>query len=246
MRKTLKLVSITFLLSNFCTTNILAEVGCPQLALKELRQLCRWTGLSKLPLLKIKAGKVEKDGVTLENKLKTCGEGDSIKQFLSNDSTKVYVGKSSKSFVDPNNPLKGQCVYTLNNEKIAFDVELPPQPKTPQPTMQTKENINPPPPPPRRKVVGGVDITTSPKVQNVIVRPTAPVRPTRPAPQSQGTPSGSHPVPSHLRKQQSPHVGSSIPPSEKPPLPPIMSTEQPNMDMRSELAQRLAEQKNRY
>ena len=183
MRVSLKLVSFTLSFFSFCTPNIMGADKCPELNLKELRQLCRWEGFSKVPFVGIKAGFVKKGDVTLRNELHTCGEGDSLKQFFSQKKSTKYKGEFAKSFREPSNPLVGLCTYTLDGEKIGFEIDLPSRP--------TAVPVSPVPPRPtvpyKPKVVGGVDITMSPKIKDVIIKPSS----TR----SSGPPSRPPPLP---------------------------------------------------
>jgi hypothetical protein len=177
MNKTIKLLSYaTIFLSGFSTTEIMAN--CPELTRDEIRTICRWKAINKITLGLVAAGGIEKNGVKLNNN-GTCGEKDSLEQFWKHDNQKTYPGKLTKDFAEPNNALKGLCTYDLGHQKIGFAVTLPPKPTSPAPVAE-KQNIDPNPPK-KPKIVGGVDITSSPQVQNVIIKPrTPPQVPPRP------------------------------------------------------------------
>ena len=87
MKSSLKLARyLSALGSVFIIESTQAFTKCPTLNKTELKQLCRWTGLKKLPLLKIQAGEVTtKEGVTLINKLGTCKQLDSIRAFFTSE-----------------------------------------------------------------------------------------------------------------------------------------------------------------
>ena len=119
--------------SGFGIADVMADGKCPDLKQKELRQLCRWEGLSKIPLLHIKAGSVVKDGVTLTNTRGTCGEGDEIKEFVTKNKNHLYKGTLTQK---QSNKLEGICTYKvggkidekgeqIGGDGIAFEVALP-------------------------------------------------------------------------------------------------------------------------
>lgn len=124
MKKSLTLASFALLLNGFFASGIHAE-ACPELTRDEISTLCRWTIISKVTFGKIKSGTITKDGVTLTNTLKTCGQGDSLKAFLKESKSKTYPAELTKDPKDPNNSLKGLCTYNLGKEKIAFNIQLP-------------------------------------------------------------------------------------------------------------------------
>jgi hypothetical protein len=230
---------------------------CPTLTKPELKQLCRWTGLKKVPFMKIQAGEVTtKEGITLVNKLGTCRELDSIRAFFTTDEHKTYPGVRAKDPSDPTNRLKGLCTYTINTftigkpaEKIGFEVTFPPEPE-PEPEVI-------PSAPTKKHVIGGVDITFSPKIQEVEIKE-KPLRP-NPTEQAELVPL---PPPRPARPTQATQgeeAPSSRPPARTPP--PVPSAQSaweneeneaapsqlpaPKLTLKSELEERLQRQRAR-
>jgi len=205
---------------------------CPVLNKTELKQLCRWKALSKIPGLKIQAGQVTVEGTTLINKLGTCGESDSVKAFFSKDPSKTYEGMLAKNPADINNSNKGLCLYKIdslagNKRDIAFEVTFPSEISIVKPTTGPK-------------TVQGVDITSSPEIQSVKIHkenthqnPTPPS--TRPVTPQVVSPAG-RPVPPTAMKANQPPLAApsalpetvtekpgSKPPTRKPPAAPTPS-----------------------
>ena len=202
---------------------------CPVLNQTELKQLCRWTGLSKIPGLKIKAGQVTIGETTLENKLGSCGESDSVKAFLSNDPSKTYEGVLTKNPTDPNNSSKALCTYKISTlsgkeRSIGFEVTFPSEISKIQPKTGPKK-------------IQGVDITTSPDTQSVEIKKEKliqnPSPTSKPPIHSQTVPTDRPVPPAAMIQAQQPPLGAppafpgtntgSKPPSRKPPAPPTQS-----------------------
>lgn len=220
MRKFSKAIKYSLMISSFMitATSHLQAASCPTLNRDQIRTLCRWDALKNIPLLKIDAKKITIDGATLQNKHDTCREADSIKQFLTKNATSTYEGKASKDFKNPNDHSQVLCLYHIDNEVYGFSAEGVPHPDA----GAKKENT---PPPVHRKdprTFGGVDITVSPKVQQVpLHEPTQPTKkePThihpQTAPQRPNQPpisdpqTGPNPLPGKRMR--------AIPPQESPP-----------------------------
>lgn len=261
MTKILKLAGCALMMSSFCANEV--KANCPELSQTELRRLCRWEGFK---VFGIKAGSIEKDGVTLTNKLGTCGEGDSVKEFVTKKGSTMYPGILTKDFAEPTNPLKGLCTYTVGHDKIAFNVQLPPKPEEPKPLPEPQPHRKDP------RTIGGVDITTSPHLKQVpIERPkiaspavrqelpqvaATPDHPGRPVPSYlnptprpavRGIPSGAQPAPQQEERKgppqyAPPQVPSKVPQRQLPPTPTVEGSpihEEKPTDMRSELEQQL-------
>ena len=220
MKKISKSIKYSLMISSFMitATSHLQAASCPTLNRDQIRTLCRWDALKNIPFLKIEAKKITIDGATLQNKHDSCREKDSVKQFVTKNIEQTYVGKVSKDFKAPNDHSQVLCLYTIDKEVFGFSAEGVPHPDA----GAKKENT---PPPVHRKdprTFGGVDITTSPKVQQVpfheptqptkkepthIHPQTAPQRPNQPPVPDQHT--GPNPLPGKRMR--------AIPPQESPP-----------------------------
>jgi hypothetical protein len=175
--------------------------------------------LKNLPLLKIEAKKITIDGATLQNKHDSCREKDSVKQFLTKNTEQTYAGKVSKDFKAPNDHSQVLCIYTIDNEAFGFSAE-----GVPHPDAHAKKEDKVASPVHRKdpRTFGGVDITTSPKVQQVPFRePTQPAKkePVRIqpqiAPQRPDQPIRPNPLPRPLA-----NPSGSTPPNYPPPKTP--------------------------
>ncbi|MBM3468974.1 MAG: hypothetical protein FJX71_06050, partial [Alphaproteobacteria bacterium] len=101
---------------------------CPQITSEQLRQVCRWEPIEKTGI--VDAGHVSIGSVTLHNDLKTCDEGDSIKEFFKGK--EQYTGEATRHPLHNN---KAACVYQISkgNKKNKFvfqadGVDIPTRP----------------------------------------------------------------------------------------------------------------------
>jgi hypothetical protein len=212
MRKFSKSIKYSLMISSFmiAATSHLKAATCPTLNRDQIRTLCRWDALKNIPLLKIEAKKITIDGATLQNKHDSCREKDAVKQFVMKNIEQTYVGKVSKDFKAPNDHSQVLCLYTIDKEVFGFSAEGVPHPDA----GAKKENT---PSPVHRKdprTFGGVDITVSPKVQQVPLKEPS-HNPTQTAPQRLNQPPRPNPLSSHLANQS-----EDTPPNYPPPKTP--------------------------
>lgn len=238
MKSSLKFTHYLTVLSSLMIleSTIAESKTCPVLNKTELKQLCRWKLLSKIP--GVKAGQVTVEGTTLVNKLGSCGESDSVKAFFNTDPSKTYEGVATKDPTDVNNPSKALCTYDIEtlrgkNRAIAFEVTFAPEVSMIQPKKGPK-------------ITRGVDITSSPNTQTVEIKKgqdSQKPAPTFTPPVTSPTVSTGRPVPPApmMQPKQPPLAASpafsgtetdmpgSKPPSRKPPAAPT----QPAADLPS-------------
>jgi hypothetical protein len=218
MRKFSKSIKYSLMISSFMitATSHLQAATCPTLNRDQIRTLCRWDALKNIPFLKIEAKKITIDGATLQNKHDSCREKDSVKQFLTKAATKTFQGTVSKDFKAPHDHSQVLCIYTIDNEAFGFSAEGVPHPDTVAKKPEHQPLVHQKP-----KTFGGVDITVSPKEQQVQVRP-HPQPPEKKAPQN-APQRPTSPLPGHLANQSD----HNTPPNRPAPKPPINQTTRP-------------------
>ncbi len=150
------LLTASFLLASLGA----AEAKCPPLGRDDVRDICRWEVLGKLP--GVQAGKKTIGNVTLQN-IGECGEKKSITEFFKKNPQKTfYVGNVAK---DLHNPSKIYCIYNIDNHLLKFGatgINLQKENVKPEEpaVSHTTEEAHPETHPKKPKTVHGFDMTT--------------------------------------------------------------------------------------